>query len=119
MQAEKDVNKIWRQGKDEYSSKTNNVSLFTKELNAEVPVLGKKIEVNLPNINITEEMVQNEILKLNVNKSCRPDEIELVDLASKHLALLLNKTMDRTGKWYTFYQYLRKGLEIKQITIDP
>ena len=32
-------------------------SLFTKETNAEVPVLGKKIEVNLPNINITEEMV--------------------------------------------------------------
>ena len=45
-------------------------------------------------------MVRNEILKLNVNKSCGPDEIhpqiliELVDLVSKPLALLLNKTMD-------------------------
>ena len=65
-----------------------------------MPVLDKKTEVNLPNINITEEMVRNEILKLNVNKSCGPDEmhrqilIELVDLVSKPLALLLNKTMD-------------------------
>ena len=73
------------------------VSIFTKEPNAEVPVLDKKTEVNLPNINITEEMVRNEILKLNVNKSCGPDEmypqilIELVDLVSKPLALLLSK----------------------------
>ena len=45
-------------------------------------------------------MVRNETLKLNVNKSCGPDEIhpqiliELIDLVSKPLALLLNKTMD-------------------------
>ena len=65
-----------------------------------MPVLDKKIEVNLPNIIITAEMFRNEILKLNVNKSCGPDKIhpqiliELVDLVSKPLALLLNKTMD-------------------------
>ena len=59
-------------------------------------VLDKKTEVNIPNINITEEMVRNEILKLNVNKSCIPYEkhpqilTELVDLVSKPLALLLN-----------------------------
>ena len=45
-------------------------------------------------------MVLNEILKLNVNKSCGPDKIlpqiliELVDLVSKPLALFLNKAMD-------------------------
>ena len=45
-------------------------------------------------------MVRKEILKLNVNKSCGPDEMhpqiltELVDLVSKPLALLLNKTMN-------------------------
>ena len=45
-------------------------------------------------------MVRNEILKLNVNKSCGPEEIhlqiliELVDLVSKPLALLLKKTTD-------------------------
>ena len=75
------------------------VSVLTNEPNAEVSVLGKKTEINLPDIIITEEMVRNEILKLNVNKSCGPDEIhpqiliELVDLVSKPLALLLNKTM--------------------------
>ena len=68
------------------------VSVFTKKkLNGEVPIL---------DINITEEMVWNKILKLNVNKSCRYDEmhpqilIELVDLVSKLLVLLLNTTMD-------------------------
>ena len=76
------------------------VSVFTKETNAKMFVLDKKTQENLPNINITEEMRQNEILKLNVNKSCGPDKmhpqilIELVDLVSKPLALLLNKTMD-------------------------
>ena len=65
------------------------VGIFPKEPNAEVPVLDKKTQVNLPNINTTEEMVRNEILKLNVNKSCGPCEmhpqilIELVDLVSK------------------------------------
>ena len=63
-------------------------------------VLDKKTEVSLPNIIIKEKMLWNEILKLNANKSCGPDEIhpqiliELVDLVSKRLVLLLNKTMD-------------------------
>ena len=34
-------------------------SVFTKELNAEVPVLDKITEVNIPNIIITEQMVRN------------------------------------------------------------
>ena len=65
--------------KDETSTKFNGkekadilqkqfVSIFTKEPNAEVPVLNKKTEVNLANINITEKMVRNEILKLKVYK---------------------------------------------------
>ena len=51
------------------------VSVFAKAPNAEVLVLNKKTEVNLPNIIIKEEMVRNKILKLNVNKSCGPDEM--------------------------------------------
>ena len=56
----------------------------------------EKTEVNPPIIIITEETVRNKILKLNVNKSCGPDEIypqiliELIDLVSKPLALLLS-----------------------------
>ena len=51
----------------------------------------------------TAEVVLNKILKLNVNKSCGPHKIysqiliELVDLVSKPLALLLNKTMVEGG----------------------
>ena len=51
------------------------VSAFNKETNAEVPVLDKKTEVNLPITNITREMVRYEILKLNINKQCEPDEM--------------------------------------------
>ena len=101
LQGEKDENSTKFDDKEKANILQKQfVSVFTKEPNAEVPVLDKKTEVNLPNINITEEMVRNEILKLKVNKKCGPDEmhpqilIELVDLVSKPLALLLNKTMD-------------------------
>ena len=76
------------------------VSVFTKEPNDDVPVLGKKTEAILSCTQVTYEMVRKKILKLNVNKSCGPDEmhprvlIELVDHITKPLALLLNKTMD-------------------------
>ena len=66
------------------------VSAFTKEPNAEVPDLSKETKVNLPNINITEEIVRNEILKLNGNKSCRPDEMHpqiLIELVILYLNL--------------------------------
>ena len=75
-------------------------SVFTKEPNAEVPVLDKKTEVNLSNINIKEQMIWNEILKLSVSKSCGPDEIhpqiliELIDLVPKPPPPLINNTMD-------------------------
>ena len=79
----------------------NNFLVFLqKNRMLKCPFSIKKTGVNLPNINITEEMVQNKILKLNVNKSCGPNEmhpqilIELVDLIFKSLALLLNKTKD-------------------------
>ena len=100
LQGEKDENstKFDEKEKSNFLQK-QFVSVFTKQQNARVYFLDKKTEVNLPNINITEELLRNEILKLNVNKSCGPDEmhpqilIELVDLASKPLALLLNKSM--------------------------
>ena len=130
---------LLRDEKDETSTKFDGkkkaniiqqqfVSVFTKEPNAEVPVLDKKTELNLPNIIITAEMARNEILKLNLNKSCGPDKIhpqiliELVDLVSKPLALLLNKTMDEgciPQDWKMAYVSPRKELQIKQRTIDP
>ena len=71
-------------------------------------------------------MVRNEMLKLNVNKSCGPDEMHLIelDLVSKSLALLLSKTMDEgciPQDWKMAYvsPIFKKATRIKQRTIDP
>ena len=63
-------------------------------------LIKKKAEVNLSIIHTKDEMVLKQILKLNLNKSFRSDEmhpqilIELLNCISKALSLLLNKTMD-------------------------
>ena len=60
----------------------------------------KKAEVGLSSIHTKDGMVLKQILKLNLNKSLRSDEmypqilIELLNCISKALSLLLNKTMD-------------------------
>ena len=89
LQDEKDETSTKFDDKEKTNTfKKQFVSVFTKEPNAEAPVLDVKGEVNCPNTSVTEEMVRNKILKLNVNKSCGPDEmhpqilIELVDLVS-------------------------------------
>ena len=56
--------KGWKDQKNLTTKKANILqkqfaNVFTKELNAEVPVLDKITEVNLPNIIITEQMVRN------------------------------------------------------------
>ena len=58
--------------------------------------LTTNIEVNLSNIHVTDEMTWREILTLNLNKSCKLDEMhpQLVDHVSKPLALLLIKIKD-------------------------
>ena len=69
-------------------------------------------------------MVWNEILILNVNKSCGPDElhpqilIELVDLVAKPLAPLLDKTINEEcipQDWNMAYvsTIFKKGAGIK------
>ena len=69
-------------------------------------------------------------MKLNVNKSCGLDEIhpqiliELVDLVSKPLALLLNKTMDKgyiPQDWNMAYvsTIFNKGAENKTENYRP
>ena len=78
-------------------------SVFTKEPEGESPTLEKKTNKTITNISITDCQVRDEIRKLNVSKSCGPDEIhprlliELVDIVCKPIALLLNKSME-TGK---------------------
>ena len=75
-------------------------SVFTQEPNGEVPNLREKTENYLSNLVVTEEMVKNKILSLNVHKSSGPDEIHprlltaLADFISKPIALLFNKTIE-------------------------
>ena len=44
------------------------VSVFTKEPCHEEPLLDKKTEVLLSSINVIDEMIRNEMLKLDLNK---------------------------------------------------
>ena len=75
-------------------------SVFTCEPPGDVPTMPSRTKAILKEIVITAEMVKEEINKLNINKSCGPDEIhpkilkELVDFISVPIAILLNKTMN-------------------------
>ena len=60
-----------------YSDKANVLQnqfsrAFTREPEGEIPSLGKRTESDISYLNVTEEMVQYEIKKLNMNKSCGP-----------------------------------------------
>ena len=50
-------------------------SVFNQEPDGEIPTLGRRTDTVIQNILISEEMVRREILNLNANKSCGPDEI--------------------------------------------
>ena len=75
-------------------------SVFTREPNGEIPSFNRRTNAKLLRIAVTKDMVRKEILKLNINKSCGPDEIHarlliaLVDYISEPIALLLNKTFE-------------------------
>ena len=74
-------------------------SVFTKEPDGEIPQLERRTETTITDIIITEAMVEQMLALLNINKSCGPDEIhprmliELADLISGPLALIMNKTL--------------------------
>ena len=73
---------------------------FTHEPEGEIPSLGKRTESDISYLNVTAEMVQNEIKNLNINNSCGPDDIHprmLIELSSnisKSIAFLFNKTIE-------------------------
>ena len=73
---------------------------FTRKPEGEIPSIGKRTESDISYLNVTDEMVQYEIKKLNMNKSYGPDDIHprlLIELASnisKPIAFLLNKTLN-------------------------
>ena len=71
-------------------------SVFTKEPEGATPIIDKRTNSVLQDISITVDMVRLHLLKLNVNKSCDPDEIyprmllELADIIAGPVAFLLN-----------------------------
>ena len=75
-------------------------SVFTKEQVGELPSITNKTDNRIQDCAVSVEMVRKEILSLNINKSCGPDEInplmliELVGFIASPLALLMNKTLE-------------------------
>ena len=55
-------------------------SVFTKEDIRNPPTLEKRTDMRIECLDITEEMVKNEILALNISKSYGPDEISPIML---------------------------------------
>ena len=76
-------------------------SVFTCEPKGDVPQLAQRTEAHIKDLKVTAERVKIELVKLNANKSCGPDEIhprmlkELSDQIAVPLAFLLNTTMEK------------------------
>ena len=75
-------------------------SVFLKESGDNIPIFPERTKACISNMVITNEMVFDQLLSLNPNKSCGPDEIhprmlkELADLLSQPLTLLFNMTLE-------------------------
>lgn len=74
-------------------------SVFTREPDGDIPNIPLRTNGNICNVQVTSEMVKDEITNMNVNKSCGPDDIhprmlqELLNYISTPIAILLNKSM--------------------------
>ena len=88
-----------------------------REPENDIPVVEKKTNL----IIVTEEMVKREIMQLNVNKSCGPDEIhsrlliEVTDIISAQLGVLMIKTLkdgNMPQDWKMPLRYTRREREI-------
>ena len=75
-------------------------SVYVKKPEGAIPILNRRTLMSIGELHVTCDMVRQEILNMNVNKSCGPDEIpprilkELIDFLSEPIALILNKTFE-------------------------
>ena len=89
-------------------------SIYVKEPEGDIPILNCRTLMSIAELHVTSNMVRQEILNMNVNKSCGPDEVsprilkELVDLLSEPITLILHKTYENGEK---------RDLEVLQKTI--
>ena len=75
-------------------------SVFTREQCGKIPTMDTRTDKRLSTLNIDVELVRKEILLLNVNKSCGPDEIsplmliKLIEFVADPLTLLMNASLN-------------------------
>ena len=78
-------------------------SVYTNEPLDEIPLIEKRTNKTVKDVNITAEMVKKKLKTLNINKSCGPDDIhpkllfELADLICEPLSILLKLSL-KSGK---------------------
>ena len=74
-------------------------SVFTREPNGEIPRIQQRTDMKIPDLVITVEMVLDALRKINVNKSCGPDNLhprllfELADIIALPVTILFNATL--------------------------
>ena len=75
-------------------------SVFTKENPGATPTLKTRTDKEIRDLKIVEDSVRKEILALNINKSCGPDEvsplllIKLVDFVTSPLTMIMNASIE-------------------------
>lgn len=75
-------------------------SVFTDEPDGDMPCFNKRTDSEIANINITTEIVEKEIKRLNPTKAFGPDEMspkmlkEIVHHISEPLAIIIRKTLE-------------------------
>lgn len=74
-------------------------SVFTQEPDGDIPRLAQRTKMKIPDLIITVEMVLEALKKINVNKSCGPDNLhprlllELAEIIALPVTLLFNATL--------------------------
>ena len=75
-------------------------SVYTQEPEGTIARLNKKTDTSISDLHVTNEMVKEEILRMNPNKSCGPDDVhprmlqELVNIISDPITIPRKKTID-------------------------
>ena len=76
-------------------------SVFTIEPTEDIPRLERRTNTEIVNMTVTQEIVENEIKRMNVNKACGPDEIparmlqELINHISSPLVQIFRKSLQQ------------------------
>ena len=104
-------------------------SVYLPQNGEEMPEMQELTDVQIGSINITQEMVKEKLEKLNVNKSCGPDDMHphvlhksasamCVPLAKKISCQLIEVNVQKTGRLQMSPRYIRKEIGQTLAIID-